>query len=160
MKNLNIDMNAIGQGRMTYPNGSVYAGAFRDGSPNGDGSMTTNDRTVNVSADNGKLTRRFDAAELAETARAEEQRRSNLQQEQEQFQLRQQWQQEQMAAAQRQVSLCRAAMFGRSTKTGSFGESLSNAIQCDSDPNAHLIALPPSYVCRRDVRGNVQCDPQ
>lgn len=78
----------------------------------------------------------------------------------EQLALRDQWVREQQADSQRRTSLCMASMLGRSTKTGSAGESMANAVQCRSDSNAHLTPPPPSYVCRRDVRGNVQCDPQ
>lgn len=78
----------------------------------------------------------------------------------EQLALRDQWVREQQANSQRRTSLCMASMLGRSTKTGSAGESMANAVQCRSDSNAHLTPPPPSYVCRRDVRGNVQCDPQ
>lgn len=81
-----------------------------------------------------------------------------------QLQLRQQWMQEQtqaqQQAEQRRIALCKSSMLGRSTKTGSIFESLASATQCESDSNAHLIQLPPTYVCRRDIRGNVQCDPQ
>lgn len=153
-----------GQGRMIYTNLTIYAGEFSDGQPNGEGTHTANGKTTNVTADKGKLTRRYDAAEIAETARIEEQGRANAQEAQEQFELRAQWEREQIerqqADAQRRVALCMSAMFGRSTKTGGFGESSSNANKCNSDSNAHLIALPPSYVCRRDFRGAVQCDPQ
>jgi hypothetical protein len=59
----------------------------------------------------------------------------------------------------RQILLRTSAMLLRPTRTGSFGESLASANQCASDPNAHLRPQSPSYTCRRDVFGDVNCNP-
>jgi hypothetical protein len=87
---------------------------------------------------------------------AETQRRE----EQEQTALRAQWAQQQQDEARQRVASCMAAMYARPTKTGSLGESMANAAQCNSDSNAHLVQLPANYTCKRDFRGAVQCTPQ
>ena len=108
------------------------------------------------------------AQERAEQERARQQAEANQLraaesqrvQEQEQAALRAQWAEQQQEQARQRVASCMAAMYARPTKTGAFGESMANAAQCNSDSNAHLIQLPPTYTCRRDFRGVVQCTPQ
>lgn len=61
----------------------------------------------------------------------------------------------------RSVEVCKSAMYGRPTRTGSFAESAANAAKCDSDPTAH-VRMPeqaPTYTCKNGV-GEVKCRPE
>jgi hypothetical protein len=69
-------------------------------------------------------------------------------------------QQEQAIARQRRadINFCKAAMFSRPTRTGDFSESAMLALQCNSNPRAHLSQPAPNYRCRADFTGTLTCE--
>lgn len=135
-----------GQGRMTFANMSVYAGEFSDGKPHGEGTHTSNGKTTNVRADKGQLSRRYDAAELAEFARIEEQRRNYEQQLQEQAAASERAAKQAADDLQSQRYLCLARAAATPTGFGSAGEKFANMAKCNQDVNTEFqapqIAVP------------------
>jgi TPR repeat protein len=68
-------------------------------------------------------------------------------------------QQEEAIERQRRadINFCKAAMFGRPTRTGDFSESAMLALQCNSNPRAHLSQPAPDYRCSADITGAIVC---
>lgn len=136
-----------GKGRLVYPDRSFYFGDFKDGQPHGEGVMQLADgKRVNVAAENGKYSRRYDAAELAEMERVKERR-----------QLAEQQESDRKEAEENRSRACYWAMMNRPTKSGNSAESLANAAKCEADPYADQRPSTPSYICSRGTFGSVQC---
>jgi hypothetical protein len=66
---------------------------------------------------------------------------------------------ESQAQRNKLVAACKQAMWLRPTRSGSFAESAANVELCDSDPQAHLRPVPPSYNCSRNTDGSSTCNP-
>lgn len=131
-----------GRGRITYPDKTIYIGEFKDGVPDGQGVAESSDgKRVNVTADKGQFSRRYDPAELAEIEKLKRQVQANKE------------------AQEKRADTCFWTMFARSSNGGNLAVSLANAAKCKTDPYADLRPQAPSYTCSRDLIGNVQCNP-
>ena len=142
-------------GRIDYPDGGVYEGELRSGQPHGKGRATYPDRTVYV----GRFLNGNPHGE-GDTQSAVEQRRnanSNKENEVQRSSEVRDNRRRSEEANEQQIAACQAAMIMRPTRGGSYGEALQAASQCNADPNAHQRPLPPSYSCRRDHMGNINC---
>ena len=154
-----------GQGRLTYPTGSVYAGEFKNNIADGQGVLTANGIAANVKADQGKFSRMYSEAEVAEAARIEGQRRIDEQREQEALLRAQRSQQLAELGAQLQEQqkrdresakyFCMAAMMGRPTGFGSAAESIANIAACNVDPTVSL--RPPVQTQINTPRPSIRC---
>ncbi len=154
-----------GQGRMTYPTGTVYAGEFKKNMADGQGVLISNGIAANVRADQGKFSRVYSEAEVAEVARIEGQRRINEQREQEALlraqraqqlaELGLQLQEQQRRDRESATYLCMAAMMGRPTTFGTAGESMANIAACNADSNANL--RPPAQTQSNAPRLPITC---
>lgn len=63
----------------------------------------------------------------------------------------------------KQVEDCKNAMLMRATSDSSLADTAANVKRCNSNPHAdsdERPQKPPSYSCKEDIHGNVNCNPR